>query len=110
MFNSCNASRPTSTSTARSHRQMCISAHGRLGWTFWVCEDLLSAGELERTCVGDIPKAWACMALRVRPACTRSEFFRRRVRRLRMTLRAVADERTRLEFAHIASVVFSLPF
>ncbi|HYP06241.1 MAG TPA: GNAT family N-acetyltransferase [Bryobacteraceae bacterium] len=80
----------------------------RLGWTFWVCEDLLShSGRANlhaafttrrMTWIASPPGMFAQRLLPpVRPAAS-------------MTFDRVGNERTRLEFAHIASVVFSLAF
>jgi ribosomal protein S18 acetylase RimI-like enzyme len=81
----------------------------KLGWTFWVCEDLLAPDRrdavLERVFqskgmrrIADPPGMYADRIVPpVRPAAP-------------LTFAQVDSEHTRLEFAHIASTVFSLPF
>ena len=48
----------------------------RLGWTFWVCEDLLAAGDRRQCAACSV--SMACHGSRVHPACSRRKSFLRR--------------------------------
>jgi ribosomal protein S18 acetylase RimI-like enzyme len=81
----------------------------RLGWTFWVCEDLLPRESRD----------WKLRAIFLSKGMRRIAeppgMYAARIAPARkpappMTFARVNSEQTRLEFAHIASVVFSLRF
>jgi ribosomal protein S18 acetylase RimI-like enzyme len=108
VFNSAMLSRPTDAmDPAISQADVHFRAR-RLGWTFWVCEDLLSPQALGgmTSCFRARGLSWI--------ASPPGMFAERLLPPVRppaaMTFKPVGDDRTRLEFAHIASVVFSLAF
>ena len=81
----------------------------RLGWTFWLCDDLVTNGvgsdagssvfrKKNMLRIADPPGMYA---ERIEPPIRKPA---------PMSFAPVDNERTRLEFAHIASVVFTLPF
>lgn len=80
-----------------------------LGWTFWVCEDLLPLNQrglalqllFQSKRMRRIADPPGMYAERILPATKLPA---------PMTFSTVASERTRLEFVHIASTVFSLSF
>jgi GNAT superfamily N-acetyltransferase len=81
----------------------------RLGWTFWLCEDMLA----EKGRAGAARSAFRSKGmLRIAdPPGMFAEQIQPPVREpAPMAFVRVSDEKTRLEFAHIASVVFTLPF
>ena len=109
VFNSAMLTAATSSlepliATADTH----FSARG-LGWTFWLCEDLLKPHDTTGWMrsifqykgmlrIGDPPGMFADrLSPPVRPPAE-------------MTFAPVTTQQTRLEFAHVASVVFSLTF
>jgi ribosomal protein S18 acetylase RimI-like enzyme len=80
-----------------------------LGWTFWVCDDLL-APELRDWRMRSIFRQKGMTRIAEAPGMY-AEHLRPPARPpAPMTFARVTTERERLEFAHIASVVFSLPF
>ena len=80
----------------------------RLGWTFWVCEDLVPV-EI-RIGMRSVFKAHGLSWIASPPGMYADKLLPRVRRASDLTYQQVGDERTRLEFAHIASVVFSLAF
>jgi ribosomal protein S18 acetylase RimI-like enzyme len=109
VFNSAMLTEPTANLESPID---VVDVHFRsrgLGWTFWVCENLLPLelrdwrmGHVFRskgmTRIAEAPGMYAeCLLPPTRPPA-------------RMTFARVTTERARLEFAHIASVVFALPF
>ena len=79
------------------------------GWTFWLCEDMIAPetrGSFTRAAFRNagmtrIAEPPGMYADRIKPASRPLA---------QLTFCAVDNERTRTEFAHIASIVFSLPF
>lgn len=79
-----------------------------LGWTFWLCDDLLPQTqrkriptlfrELRMDCIAQPPGMYADrLSAPVRPAA-------------RLDIQQVADKTTRTDFAHLSSIIFSLGF
>jgi GNAT superfamily N-acetyltransferase len=81
----------------------------RLGWTFWLCEEMLPA---ERRAGAARAAFRSKSMIRIAdPPGMFAEAIEPPIRKpAPMTFMRVADEKTRLEFAHIASVVFTVPF
>jgi ribosomal protein S18 acetylase RimI-like enzyme len=80
-----------------------------LGWTFWVCDDLV-APELREWRVRNIFRSRGMLRIAEAPGMYAESLLPRVRPAAPMTFARVTTERARLEFAHIASVVFSLPF
>ena len=83
-------------------------ASKNLGWSFWACDDLL-APEIR---VSSRSLFHDCgLSLVARPPGMYTEKLGTPARqRAGMECRRIDDEKTRLDFAHISSVVFALPF
>jgi len=80
----------------------------RVGWSFWLCEDLL-VPEFGSA----LQKIFYPRGLRLvaRPPGMYSERVHAATRPAAdLECRPIDDQRTRLDFAHISSVVFALPF
>jgi ribosomal protein S18 acetylase RimI-like enzyme len=108
VFNSAMLNQPTDSIEDVIQRAELHFRMRHLGWTFWLCDDMVSTavrGSMRDyfrsrglSCIATPPGMYAERLLpAVRPRAT-------------MTFSRVSDERTRLEFAHVASVVFSLAF
>jgi ribosomal protein S18 acetylase RimI-like enzyme len=79
----------------------------RLGWTFWLCEDLLEpvvrnhAKSVFRTSgmcpIAEAPGMYAETLTAARRKC-------------RLDIRRVCEAETRLDFAHLSATIFALPF
>jgi GNAT superfamily N-acetyltransferase len=80
-----------------------------LGWTFWVCDDLL-APELRDWRMRNIFRSKGMTRIAEAPGMYAESLLPRARPPARMAFARVTTEATRLEFAHIASVVFALPF
>jgi ribosomal protein S18 acetylase RimI-like enzyme len=81
----------------------------KLGWTFWVCEDLLPPehrGVPLRTIF--LSRGMRCIA--EPPGMYAEELLQPSKPAAQMTFARVDSTQTRLEYAHLASVVFSLRF
>jgi ribosomal protein S18 acetylase RimI-like enzyme len=108
VFNSAMLRGTTSTlDRAIAQADVHFSAR-RLGWTFWVCEDLLSAQD--RSGMRAAFKASGMSWLASPPGMYAEKLLPPVRPPAALTFASVGDDRTRLEFAHIASVVFSLAF
>lgn len=81
----------------------------RLGWTFWVCDDLI-APELRDWRMRNVFRSKGMFRIAEAPGMYAECLLPRQRAAATMTFARVTTERARLEFAHIASVVFSLPF
>jgi ribosomal protein S18 acetylase RimI-like enzyme len=80
----------------------------RLGWSFWLCDDLLvpETRVSSRNIFSD-----RGLALVARPPGMYAEKISPAARRLAgIDCRPIEDARTRLDFSYISSVVFALPF
>ena len=80
----------------------------KLGWTFWLCDDLVPATmqKQARLLFRD-----SGMSLIAQPPGMIAEQLNPPRRRLpAIDIRQVHDATTRLDFAHLSSVIFSLPF
>ena len=80
-----------------------------LGWTFWVCDDLL-APELREWRVRNVFRSKGMLRIAEAPGMYAESLCRVRAASSYDICRVCTTERARLEFAHIASIVFSLPF
>jgi len=79
-----------------------------MGWSFWLCDDLLPP-ELRHSARGIFHQKG--LDLIARPPGMYADRVNAATRpAANMTFRPIDDERTRLDFAHISSVVFALPF
>jgi len=104
MLNAEPADLPASIATAAVHYK-----NRKLGWTFWLCEDMLRPEQRDwviRTAfrnkgmmrIASPPGMYApVIKPRTKPAAP-------------LTMHRVACARTRLDFAHVASAVFALSF
>jgi ribosomal protein S18 acetylase RimI-like enzyme len=81
----------------------------RLGWTFWLCEDLLSPAMRDGP-THNLFRSNGMLRVAQTPGMYTNSLKARAKPPAPITFRRVEDTRTRLEFAHIASVVFSLPY
>src|SRR4051794_21977057 len=79
-----------------------------VGWTFWLCEDLLAAG------VRKTAKTVVCGAglqpIAFPPGLYAGRLTAPRRHAPEIEIRRVETESTRLDFAHLSSVIFALPF
>jgi ribosomal protein S18 acetylase RimI-like enzyme len=80
----------------------------RLGWTFWVCEDLLTP--TSRSSIRSTFQARGMSWIASPPGMYAERLLPPVRHPAALTFAPVGDDHTRLEFAHIASVVFSLAF
>lgn len=79
-----------------------------LGWTFWLCEDLLNGSN--RNAIRSVFRELGMAGIAQAPGMY-AERLRPPSRPLaELTVRKVSDDTTRLDFAHLSSVIFSLPF
>jgi ribosomal protein S18 acetylase RimI-like enzyme len=79
-----------------------------LGWTFWLCHDLVPAPLQKQA---SLMFRNSGMEMIAQPPGMYAEQLRPSTRRLpSLELREVNDQTTRLDFAHLSSVIFSLPF
>ncbi|MBC7926379.1 MAG: GNAT family N-acetyltransferase [Bryobacteraceae bacterium] len=80
-----------------------------VGWTFWLCEDLLTdpatrkKARLLVTGKGLDPLAQP-------PGMYAERLMRSKYKRANLDIRRVTTGATRLDFAHLSSVIFALPF
>jgi ribosomal protein S18 acetylase RimI-like enzyme len=81
----------------------------RLGWTFWLCEDMVTGGS-GSSAVGSVFANNRMLRI-ANPPGMYAEHIEPHVRKPALiSFAPVDDDKTRLEFAHVASVVFTLPF
>jgi ribosomal protein S18 acetylase RimI-like enzyme len=110
VFNSALLSEPAEEAGLRRLVTLADVHFGQrqVGWTLWLCEDLLlsRAKHSARSLMCDI--GLDPIAQPPGMYADRLEPPRRQIRSLQ--IRRVEDERTRLDFAHLSSVIFSLPF
>ena len=107
VFNSAMLTEPTaSIETLVTLADVHFQAR-RLGWTFWLCDDMLTEGpaagqsafrNMRMSRIADPPGMYA---ERIEPPIRNTA---------PISIAPVDSDKTRLEFAHIASVVFTLPF
>lgn len=81
----------------------------RLGWTFWLCEDLLPPAMRDGP-THNLFRSNGMLRVAQTPGMYTNSLKPRAKPRAPMTFCRVKDTRTRSEFAHIASVVFSLAY
>lgn len=80
----------------------------KLGWTFWLCEDLLE--EANRDHVRSVFRTMGMLNIAHAPGMY-AERLHPPSRALNgITVRKVEDHATRLDFAHLSSIIFALPF
>ena len=90
-----------------THAEVHFSARG-LGWSCWVCEDLLSPSVRKVA-----RQAFTGRGMRVvaqPPGMYADRIWPRDRPPANIEFRRVEDDRTRFDFADVASIVFSLPF
>ena len=79
-----------------------------LGWSFWLCDDLLEPGL--RSASRNFLREKG-LSLVAQPPGMHAEQVNAAARPPAvMNVKRIDDERTRLDFAHISSIVFALPF
>jgi ribosomal protein S18 acetylase RimI-like enzyme len=81
----------------------------KLGWTFWVCEDLIPK-ELRGLCLRAIFSSRGMRCIAEAPGIYAESLLQPLRSPAQMTFGRVSSAETRLEFAHLASVVFALRF
>lgn len=81
----------------------------KLGWTFWVCDDMVCANLRDRG-MRTVFRSQGMSRIASPPGMYAEDIVARLRPPAPLTFARVATEQTRLEFAHIASIVFSLPF
>jgi ribosomal protein S18 acetylase RimI-like enzyme len=79
----------------------------RLGWTFWLCEDLLASG-LQRRVRETLRNANMCVI--AEPPGMYAARLQPPIRTAKLEIRPVNDATTREEFAHLSSTIFTLPY
>jgi ribosomal protein S18 acetylase RimI-like enzyme len=90
-----------------SHAEVHFRARG-LGWSCWLCEDML-APSVQKSA----RQFFASRRMKVvaqPPGMLADRIWPRDRQPARMEVRRVEDDRTRFDFADVASVVFALPF
>ena len=80
----------------------------RLGWTFWLCDDLITAPLQKETRLLFRDSGMSLIAQP--PGMIAEQLNPPRRRPAAIEIRQVLDATTRLDFAHLSSVIFSLPF
>ncbi|MDP3000677.1 MAG: GNAT family N-acetyltransferase [Bryobacterales bacterium] len=112
VFNSAMLSSPAPDSDGGLDRRAAVAAvhfsMRRIGWSFWLCEDLLDPSTCRRA--GDILARCNLRRLTEAPGML-AEALEPPLRPLPwLDYRRVADYRTRGEFCHVTSIAFHLPF
>jgi ribosomal protein S18 acetylase RimI-like enzyme len=79
-----------------------------LGWTFWLCDDLLPPGLQKQARPYFRDSGMSLIAQP--PGMFAEELLPPRRRPASIDIRQVHDVATRMDFAHLSSVIFSLPF
>lgn len=108
VFNSAMLREPTSTLAAAIEQADVHFRARKLGWTFWVCDDLVARAARESMRLTFRSRRMSCIA--TPPGMCADRLLPPLRSSAAMTFHRVCDERTRLEFAHVASIVFSLGF
>jgi ribosomal protein S18 acetylase RimI-like enzyme len=81
-----------------------------LGWTFWICDDLVSR-DLREWAMRVMFRAKNMSRIASPPGMYADKIAPRKRREAPLTFSRVGDdEQTRIDFAHVAAIVFSLPF
>jgi GNAT superfamily N-acetyltransferase len=80
-----------------------------VGWTLWLCEDLLSEARLRRN-ARTVVSECGLQVIAQPPGMFAPKLQPMRRPPAPLEFRAVADPTTRLDFAHLSSIIFSLPF
>ena len=110
VFNAALLTAPATYAQLEKAVTACASHYRgrRLGWSFWLCDDLLDpqSRAASRNVFSD-----RGLTLVARPPGMYMEKINPATRhRTGIDCRPISDERTRLDFSHISSVVFALPF
>jgi ribosomal protein S18 acetylase RimI-like enzyme len=90
-----------------AHAEVHFAARG-LGWSCWVCDDML-APTVQKMARHVFTKHGMRVVAQP-PGMYAERLWPRDRRPARMEFRRVEDDRTRFDFADVASVVFALPF
>lgn len=80
-----------------------------VGWTLWLCEDLLNGQALRRQ-AGSVMRDIGLDAIAYPPGMYAPRLDPPRQPAAELRIRRVSDAATRLDFAHLSSTVFALPF
>ena len=90
-----------------THAEVHFKARG-LGWSCWLCEDLLAPAV--QKAMRQFFASRRMKAAAQPPGMYADRIWPRERQPARMQIRRVEDDRTRYDFADVASVVFALPF
>jgi ribosomal protein S18 acetylase RimI-like enzyme len=90
-----------------THAEVYFKAKG-LGWSCWICDDLLSASVQKSARQIFVGRGMRVVAQP--PGMHADRIWPRERQPAKMEFRRVEDDRTRFDFADVASVVFALPF
>jgi GNAT superfamily N-acetyltransferase len=90
-----------------AHAEVHFNARG-LGWSCWVCEDLLTPAVRKAARQAFIGRGMRVVAQP--PGMYADRVWPRDRPPANIEFRPVEDDRTRFDFADVASIVFSLPF
>jgi ribosomal protein S18 acetylase RimI-like enzyme len=110
VFNSAMLNRPAAESDLAKALTLAgvHFRHRGLGWTFWLCQDLIPAPLQKQARL--IFRHWG-MEMIAQPPGMYAESLQPSIRQAPdVELREVTSKETRLDFAHLSSVIFSLPF
>jgi ribosomal protein S18 acetylase RimI-like enzyme len=110
VFNSAMLNRPVAERELRRALSLAGVHFGqrRLGWTFWLCHDLVPAPLQKNASVLFRNSGLDMIAQPPGMYAEQLQPVGRHARELQ--LREVTDETARLDFAHLSSVIFNLPF
>jgi ribosomal protein S18 acetylase RimI-like enzyme len=110
VFNSAMLTEPATRSQLERAAHLA-SLHFKsksLGWSMWLCDDLIPA-EIRASCRSFLQERGLVLVARPPGMCAEQLNIEARGA-AGIDCRPIADERTRLDFAHISSMVFALPF
>jgi ribosomal protein S18 acetylase RimI-like enzyme len=110
VFNSAMLTEPVSQPQLEQAETMA-ALHFRaksLDWSFWLCDDLIPP-EIRVSCRSLFHKKGLALVARPPGMCTETLATVTR-RNAGIDCREILGERTRLDFAHVSSIVFALPF
>ena len=109
VFNSAMLTEPVNHMEQKIEIADLHFAARKLGWTFWICDDLVPADYREAR-MRQLFRDKGMLRIADPPGMYAEQVLPRTKPPADMTFARVQNEQTRLEFAHIASVVFSLAF
>lgn len=109
VFNAAMLTEPAADGEFERRLALAETHYGqrRLGWTFWLCDDLLCQ-PLRRRSMSIFRHNGMCVI--AQPPGMFAERLAPPVRTAPLEVRPVVDDATRLQFASLSSRIFSLPF